>query len=66
MKSLLLSAAALLLLLAGTSCNKTYTCSCTFPDASKNFDVKLESMRKNDARTVCDDYSQFVGNCALK
>jgi hypothetical protein len=49
-----------------SSCNKDYTCECTFPDASKNFEVPLEKMHKNDAKVVCNDYSQFVGNCSIK
>ena len=25
-----------------------------------------EKMHKNDAKVVCNDYSQFVGNCSIK
>ncbi|MBP6623851.1 MAG: hypothetical protein KA198_01685 [Chitinophagaceae bacterium] len=50
-----------------TSCSKDFTCVCTFPNnASKDFEVTLEKMKKNDAKVTCDDYSVFVGNCALK
>ncbi|MBK7763003.1 MAG: hypothetical protein IPI46_06470 [Bacteroidetes bacterium] len=66
MKRLVYSAIAILGILSVSSCTKTYTCSCTFTDASKNFDVKLEDMRKNDAKTTCDDYSVYVGNCVIK
>lgn len=66
MKKALLLSAGILSILGFGSCNKEYTCACTFPDASKNFEVKLEKMRKNDAKTVCYDYNVFVGNCALK
>lgn len=66
MKKVFLSIVALVSLIGFSSCNKVYTCSCTFTDTNKNFDVKLEKMRKNDAKTVCYDYNQFVGNCALK
>jgi hypothetical protein len=66
MKQLAVTAWVCIGLISMTSCTKTYTCTCTFTDASKNFDVKLEKMRKNDAKTTCDDYSQFVGNCVIK
>ena len=65
---------ALLAVSAFASCNKDYTCSCTFP-ANKNldFEVKLETMRHNDAKVMCRDYSLFVdstsirgGSCNLK
>ena len=58
---------ALIMIIAGfSSCDKDYTCACTFDNTSKNFEVKLTKMRKNDAKTLCDDYSVYVGNCALK
>ena len=66
MKHLFLSLAGLFMVAAFSSCDKQYTCSCTFTDTSKNFEVKLEKMRKNDAKTVCYDYNKFVGNCELK
>jgi hypothetical protein len=50
-----------------SSCKKDYICSCTFSDATKNFDRKIENIsRKNDALVICNDYSAFVGNCKLK
>ncbi|HOZ50730.1 MAG TPA: hypothetical protein PLU17_02660 [Chitinophagaceae bacterium] len=66
MKKVFLSLICLIAIIGFSSCNKDYTCSCTFTDSSKNFDVKLEKMRKNDAKTVCDDYSVYVGNCVIK
>jgi hypothetical protein len=52
---------ALLSLFALASCNKDYTCSCSFPTKPElNFDVKLESMRHNDAKVMCRDYSTFM------
>jgi hypothetical protein len=54
------------------SCEKTYTCSCTFPgQSSKDFDITLPDMRFNDARVTCSDYNLHMdstsnGNCALK
>jgi predicted small lipoprotein YifL len=66
MKKVFLSLMCIMTVIGFSSCSKKYTCSCTFTDASKNFDVKLEKMRKNDATTVCNDYRLFVGNCALK
>lgn len=66
MKKVFLSCVSLIALVGFSSCSKEYTCSCTFDDASKNFDVKLEKMRKNDAKTVCTDYSVYVGNCSIK
>jgi len=66
MKQVLFSLLCILTVIGFSSCSKEYTCSCTFTDASKNFEVKLEKMRKNDAKTICFDYSAYVGNCALK
>jgi hypothetical protein len=66
MKNVFLGLISIIAIIGFSSCNKEYTCACTFTDTTKNFDVKLEKMRKNDAKTVCDDYSLFVGNCALK
>ncbi len=66
MKKLYFTFIALLVAIAFSSCSKTYTCTCTFADASKNFDVKIEKARRNDAKVICDDYSEFVGNCAIK
>lgn len=54
------------ILIAMSSCTKEYTCACSFTDTTKNFEVKLEKMRRNDAITVCQDYNTFVGNCAIK
>ncbi len=48
-----------------TSCNKDFTCRCTFVDTAKNFDVKIKKVRKNDAKVICDRYSLFVGNCEV-
>ena len=48
------------------SCNKDFTCRCTFTDTTKNFDIKIEKVRKNDAKVLCTDYSVFVGNCVLQ
>lgn len=74
MKKIIFAALSLVTLFAFASCNKDYTCSCTFPtNTAKNFDVALKSMRHNDAKTVCLDYSLFVdstsatpGSCQLK
>ncbi len=66
MKKLYFAFFALLVAFAFSSCSKTYTCTCTFTDTSKNFDVKIEKARRNDAKVICDDYSEFVGNCAIK
>lgn len=63
---------SLVLLLA--SCSKEYTCSCTAgTNTEKSFDVKLEKMRKNDAKVVCNDYARYldtvsntVYTCGLK
>jgi hypothetical protein len=48
------------------SCNKDFTCRCTFADTTRNFDIKIEKVRKNDAKVLCTDYGQFVGNCVLQ
>lgn len=48
------------------SCNKDFTCRCTFKDTTKNFDIKIEKVRKNDAKVLCTDYSTYVGECALQ
>ncbi len=74
MKKIILISFAFVSVLAFTSCNKDYTCSCTFPsNTTKNFDVKLTSMRHNDAKVMCTDYSTFIdstsmteGTCILK
>ncbi len=43
------------------SCSKEYTCSCTTSASTeKSFELKLEKMRKNDAKTVCTDYGRFL------
>jgi hypothetical protein len=66
MNKLLFTISGLLFIGLCSSCTKEYTCACTFTDTSKNFEVKLENMRKNDAKTVCYDYNLFVGNCDIK
>lgn len=48
------------------SCNKDFTCQCSFADTAKNFEIKIKKVRKNDAKVICTDYSTFVGNCSLK
>jgi hypothetical protein len=56
-----------LFLFSFSACQKDYTCGCTFTDKTKNFDVKIEKIaHKNDAQTICNDYSSFIGNCQLK
>ncbi len=70
--ALTLFTASLVLLFA--SCSKEYTCSCTAgTNTEKSFDVKLEKMRKNDAKVVCNDYTRYldtvsntVYTCGLK
>ncbi|MBL7764858.1 MAG: hypothetical protein JNJ58_02110 [Chitinophagaceae bacterium] len=60
---------SILILAASTtlfSCNKDYTCACTFSNSNKNFEVTIEKVRRNDANVICQDYSQFVGNCQIK
>lgn len=58
---------ALLSIFALASCNKDYTCSCSFPTKPElNFDVKLESMRHNDAKVMCRDYSTFVDSTSTR
>lgn len=66
MKAIFFVLAAGFLLGGFTSCNKDFTCRCTFTDTTKNFDIKLESMRKNDAKVLCTDYDTFVGNCVVQ
>lgn len=66
MKAILFAFIGLITVAGFCSCNKTFTCRCTFTDTSKNFDVKIENVRKNDAKVLCTDYSQFVGNCVIK
>lgn len=66
MKLLLSGFALFIILLSFSSCMKSFTCECTFSDTTKNFTVKLDNMTKNDATVTCEDYNQFVGDCALK
>ena len=66
MKKILLSIISMIFIIGLGACNKEYVCQCTFPDSNKNFEVKIEKMRKNDAKTVCYDYDLFVGNCKIK
>lgn len=43
------------------SCSKEYTCSCTSAgSAEKSFELKMEKMRKNDAKTICTDYARYL------
>ncbi|GBL35877.1 hypothetical protein EMGBS15_14720, partial [Filimonas sp.] len=39
MKKVFLSLVCIVTVIGFSSCSKEYTCSCTFTDASKNFDV---------------------------
>ena len=67
MKIFLVSAIVVLVVSLGfTSCQKNYTCECTFTDSTKNFSVVLEKQLKNDATVICKDYSDFVGICNIK
>lgn len=53
-------------LMSFSSCKKDYTCQCTFVDTTKNFTTTISNMYKNEAKVVCNDYAEFVGNCTLK
>lgn len=66
MKSFLLGIISIIAVASFSSCNKDFTCRCSFVDSTKNFDVKIKKVRKNDAKVICDEYSTFVGNCAIK
>jgi len=74
MKKTMFAGLSIFSLVAFASCNKDYTCACTFagqPD--KDFEVTLESMRHNDAKVMCRDYTTFLDStsnwdvsCGLK
>jgi hypothetical protein len=74
MKKIIFAGLSFLSVIAFSSCNKDYTCNCTFPsNPAKDFSVTLESMRHNDAKVMCRDYSSFIdttsltdGTCTLK
>ncbi|MGI9190689.1 MAG: hypothetical protein ACR2IL_01115 [Chitinophagaceae bacterium] len=72
MKSVRLFLVAAGFMALATSCEKTYTCSCTFPGQSnRDFDITLPEMRHNDAKVACQDYNYHMdsvsnGNCTLK
>lgn len=66
MKSILFVFIAIITAASFCSCNKDFTCQCTFTDTTKNFETKIKKVRKNDAKVICTDYSQFVGNCTIK
>lgn len=67
MKIFLFSIVALLFVsLSFTSCRKDFTCECSFTDSTRNFSIQIEKKLKNDAKVICTDYSQFVGNCSIK
>lgn len=66
MKKIIFAGLSFLTLFAFSSCNKDYTCNCTFPGyPAKDFSVKLESMRHNDAKVMCRDYSTFIDSTSL-
>lgn len=66
MKAIFFAFVGMITVASFCSCNRDFTCRCTFTDTSKNFDIKIQKVRKNDAKVLCTDYSAFVGNCALK
>lgn len=67
MKIFLISAIVVLVVsLSFTSCQKDFTCECTFADSTKNFSIILEKKLKNDAKVICKDYGDFVGACNIK
>lgn len=66
MKALFFVFVSIITVASFCSCNRDFTCQCTFLDTSKNFEIKIQKVRKNDAKVLCTDYSNFVGNCALK
>jgi hypothetical protein len=49
-----------------TSCKKTWTCECSTVTGSDSFSVGIDHIRKNDAKVVCETYSQFIGQCTIK
>lgn len=66
MKFLLSGIVLWVVLMGSSSCNKSFTCECTFQDTTKNFTVDISGVQKNEAVVTCNDYSQFVGTCKLK
>ncbi len=66
MKAIFFAFAGLMIATGFCSCNKDFTCRCTFTDTTKNFDIKILDVRKNDAKVLCNDYSTFVGSCVLQ
>jgi|LakMenEpi03Aug12_release.lakeMendotaPanAssembly.Ray.scaffolds.fasta_scaffold2332830_2 hypothetical protein len=66
MKHILIAGLSLFTLSLFSSCDKDYTCACTYAGFSdKNFEVKLESMRHNDAKVMCRDYATFVDSTSF-
>ncbi len=67
MKNLLLLLAAFLLIgISTTSCKKDWTCECSTPTGSDSVSFELLELRKNDAKTKCNEYGDVWGQCQIK
>ena len=67
MKNLLLLLAAFLLIgMTTSSCKKNWTCECSTLTGTDSVSFELESLRKNDAKTKCNEYGDVWGQCEIK
>ncbi len=66
MKNVLLLLAAFLFIgMTTSSCKKSWTCECSTEDGSDSTSYTIEDIRRNDARSKCDEYADIWGQCQV-
>lgn len=70
MKLILPLAAAAIVLATATSCERTYTCTCVYPNqAAGTAKTTIKAYNRNDAKATCTDMNEGAklrgGACAL-
>ena len=64
--ALLLFAVFLFIGMTSTSCQKSWTCECSTTTGSDSVSFNLDGLRKNDARTRCNEFADVWGECQVK
>jgi|GEM_PF-6368727 len=66
MRNVVILIAILFIVGLASSCKQNHVCECSDINGVDSFSVQLNNLRINDAKVVCDDYSDFVGQCEIK
>ncbi len=65
MKNLATVVLVLFMVISFSACKKDWTCEC-LSGTSNAYNTTIKKMRKNDAKSICEDYGKVAAPCVLK